>query len=58
MWSAVLFSIELKVKVLYVLARAQEDGISFLQASESALLEISALAVRLRELAVQKSSVF
>ena len=43
-------------KSAYVAARAQEDGISFLQASESALLEISALAVRLRELAVQKSS--
>ena len=43
-------------KSAYIAARAQEDGISFLQASESALLEISALAVRLRELAVQKSS--
>lgn len=43
-------------KSAYVAARAQEDGISFLQASESALLEISALAIRLRELAVQKSS--
>ena len=43
-------------KSAYVAARAQEDGISFLQASESALLEISALAVRIRELAVQKSS--
>ena len=43
-------------KSAYVAARAAEDGISFLQASESALLEISALNTRLRELAVQKSS--
>ena len=35
-------------------ARNVEDGISFLQAGESALLEIAALNTRLRELAVQK----
>ena len=34
-------------------ARNVEDGISFLQAGESALLEIAALNTRLRELAVQ-----
>jgi len=35
-------------------ARNVEDGISFLQAGESALLELAALNTRLRELAVQK----
>ena len=35
-------------------ARNVEDGISLLQAGESALLEIAALNTRLRELAVQK----
>ena len=35
-------------------ARNVEDGISILQAGESALLEIAALNTRLRELAVQK----
>ena len=34
-------------------ARNVEDGISFLQAGEAALLEIAALNTRLRELAVQ-----
>ena len=43
-------------KSAYIAARAAEDGISFLQAAESALLEVAALNVRLRELAVQKSS--
>ena len=43
-------------KSAYIAARVAEDGISFLQAAESALLEVAALNVRLRELAVQKSS--
>lgn len=43
-------------KSAYVAARGAEDGISFLQAAESALLEIAALNVRMRELAVQKTS--
>ena len=37
-------------------ARNVEDGISFLQAGESALLELAALNTRLRELAVQKTN--
>ena len=43
-------------KSAYIAARNAEDGISFLQAAESALLEIAALNVRMRELAVQKTS--
>ena len=41
-------------KSAMIAARNVEDGISFLQAGESALLEIAALNTRLRELAVQK----
>ena len=40
----------------YVAARNAEDGISFLQAAESALLELAALNTRLRELEVQSTS--
>ena len=40
----------------YVAARNAEDGISFLQAAESALLELAALNTRLRELQVQSTS--
>ena len=40
-------------KSAYVAARGAEDGISFLQAAESALFELAALNTRLRELAVQ-----
>ena len=40
----------------YVAARGAEDGISFLQAAESALFEIAALNTRMRELEVQSKS--
>ena len=40
----------------YVAARNAEDGISFLQASESVLLELAALNTRLRELQVQSAN--
>ena len=40
----------------YVAARNAEDGISFLQASESVLLELAALNTRLRELQVQSNN--
>ena len=40
----------------YVAARNAEDGISFLQAAESVLLELAALNTRLRELEVQSTS--
>ena len=40
----------------YVAARNAEDGISFLQAAESVLLELAALNTRLRELQVQSTS--
>ena len=43
-------------KSAYVAARGAEDGISFLQAAESALFEIAALNTRLRELSVQSKS--
>ena len=43
-------------KSAYVAARGAEDGISFLQAAESALFEIAALNTRLRELEVQSKS--
>ena len=43
-------------KSAYVAARGAEDGISFLQAAESALFEIIALNTRLRELSVQSKS--
>ena len=39
-----------------VAARNAENGISFLIAAESALMEIAVLNTRLRELAVQKKS--
>ena len=51
-------SLELKEKCLRIAASFAEDGISFLQASESALLEISALAVRMRELQFKNLVVF
>ena len=40
-------------KSAYVAARGAEDGISFLQAAESALFEIAAIITRVRELRVQ-----
>ena len=40
----------------YVAARNAEDGISFLQAAESVLLELAAINTRLRELEVQSTS--
>ena len=43
-------------KSAYVAARGAEDGISFLQAAESALFEIAALNTRMRELEVQSKS--
>jgi flagellin len=43
-------------KSAYVAARGAEDGISFLQAAESALFEMAALNTRLRELSVQSKS--
>ena len=43
-------------KSAYVAARGAEDGISFLQAAESALFEIAALNTRMRELSVQSKS--
>jgi len=43
-------------KSAYVAARGAEDGISFLQAAESALFELAALNTRLRELEVQSKS--
>ena len=49
------FQFRAEGKVLISLRNA-EDGISFLQAAESALLEIAALNVRMRELAIQKTS--
>ena len=50
------FQFRAEGKSAYIAARNAEDGISFLQAAESALLEIAALNVRMRELAVQKTS--
>ena len=41
-----------------VAARNAENGISFLIAAESALMEIAVLNTRLRELAVQKKMVY
>ena len=50
------FQFRAEGKSAYIAARNAEDGISFLQVAESALLEIAALNVRMRELAVQKTS--
>ena len=50
------FQFRAEGKSAYIAARNAEDGISFLQAAESALLEIAALNVSMRELAVQKTS--
>ncbi len=43
-------------KSAYVAARGAEDGISFLQAAESALFELASLNTRMRELSVQSKS--
>lgn len=50
------FQFRAEGKSAAIAARASEDGISILQAAESALLEIAAINIRLRELAVQKTS--
>ena len=52
--ASVAHTLRAEGKSALMAARNVEDGISLLQAGESALLEIAALNTRLRELAVQK----
>ena len=53
---AVASNITTQARSANVAARNAEDGISFLQAAESVLLELATLNTRLRELAVQKKN--
>ena len=50
------FQVRAEGRSAFMAARNAEDGISYLQTSESLLLEIANLNTRLRELAVQKLS--
>ncbi len=54
--AAIASSVTTQSRSAFVAARNANDGISFLQAAESVLFEIANINMRLRELAVQKTS--